>query len=97
MAECERLEKQREIVSESIHEYVSDGVAELLADVRAVMKEEGITQTDLASRCGWQQPLIAAYLSGKKEPGIGNLVKMAAALDRSWRLTRNDAWPMVVR
>jgi transcriptional regulator with XRE-family HTH domain len=42
---------------------------------------------DLAAACGWAQSLVSAYLSGKNQPGVGNLAKMADAMGLVWRLT----------
>lgn len=86
-AEAARLEKQRHRTASAIELGVDDGVARMLAELRVRMEEQGLTQTDVAERCGWQSTLVAAYLAGKKEPGAGNLVKLAAAVRCDWRLT----------
>jgi hypothetical protein len=62
-------------------------VAEMLADIKVRMAEQDMTQAHVAERCGWSQPQVAAYLSGRKEPGIRNLTKLAHAVGRVWRLT----------
>lgn len=85
-AEFQRLERQRPIVAKSVAAGVDGQVAEMLADVRLSMKDKGVSQEELASRCGWPQPQVSAYLTGAKEPGIGNLAKMAEALSCRWRL-----------
>jgi transcriptional regulator with XRE-family HTH domain len=51
------------------------------------MAEQGLTQQDVADRCGWRQPQVAAYLTGAKEPGVKNLAKLASAVGCLWRLT----------
>lgn len=63
-------------------------VAEMIADIRLKMESQKLTQQEVADRCGWQQPQVAAYLSGAKEPGITNLAKLATAVGCVWRLTR---------
>jgi transcriptional regulator with XRE-family HTH domain len=59
----------------------------MLADVRLRMQEQSLTQSDIAERAGWPQSLVSAYLTGDKEPGIGNLAKLASAVGCKWRLT----------
>lgn len=95
--EFERLQKQRDVVRESVSSDVDKSVAGMLADLRIAMEQEAMTQKELADRCGFSQPQVAAYLSGKKEPGIGNLAKLASALNRTWKLGRSSEWPMVVK
>lgn len=85
-AECDRLQRQRTIIAQAVHA-VDGRVAEMLADIRLHMQDQGLTQQDVATRCGWPQSLVAAYLTGKTEPGIGNLAKLATALGRVWRLS----------
>ena len=95
--EYERLEKQREIIASSVTGEVDQGVAELLADIRAAMDDANLTQSDLAMRSGLTQPQIAAYLTGRKQPGIGNVVRIAQAMGMRLTLAKADGWPMVVR
>lgn len=85
--EAERLEKQRHYMAQTIEIGVDGRVAEMLADLRLKMQALGLTQQDVADRCGWTQPLVAAYLTGAKEPGAKNLAKMAQAVGCVWRLT----------
>ena len=95
-AEFERLEKQQQEIRESVDSEVNAGVSEMLADLRVAMEEGNVMQSELAKRCGFSQPQVAAYLAGKKEPGIGNLVKLAQGVGRTWKLEK-PGWPMVVR
>lgn len=88
--ECARLERQRELISKSVDAGVDGRVAEMLADIRVRMEERGMTQSELADLCGWQQSLVSSYLAAKTEPGIRNLAKMADALELVWRLTRTE-------
>lgn len=87
VAECERLEKHRSLMARTVELGVDGRVAEMIADVRLRMQEHGLTQNDVAERCGWTQPLVAAYLTGAKEPGATNLAKLASAIGCVWRLT----------
>jgi transcriptional regulator with XRE-family HTH domain len=54
------------------------------------MEDMGLTQSDIAAVCGWQQPLVSQYLSGDKEPGARNLAKLATAVGCVWRLAERD-------
>lgn len=87
IAECERLEKQRALVARTVELGIDGRVAEMIADVRLRIEERGLTQQEVAERCGWTQPLVAAYLNGAKEPGATNLAKLASAVGCVWRLT----------
>jgi hypothetical protein len=65
-------------------------IAEMLAHLAILIREQKLTQQEVADRCGFSQPQVAAYLSGKKEPGIRNLAKLAAAVGCVWRLLPTD-------
>ena len=90
VAESERLEAQRHHMASTIELGVDGRVAEMLADIRIAMQRLDLSQQEVADRCGWKQPLVAAYLTGKKEPGVGNLAKLAAAVGCVWRLTPDE-------
>lgn len=87
VAESDRMERQRAIAARTIELGIDGNVAEMLADVRLRMQEQSLTQSDIAERAGWPQSLVSAYLTGDKEPGIGNLAKLASAVGCKWRLT----------
>jgi hypothetical protein len=87
VAESERLEMERRRAV-NINLDNEGRVAEMIADIRLKMEAQKLTQQEIADRCGWQQPQVAAYLSGAKEPGITNLAKLATAVGCVWRLTR---------
>jgi transcriptional regulator with XRE-family HTH domain len=61
----------------------------MLSAIRDRAAEIGITQTEIAQRCGWTQPLASAYLSGSKSPGLVNLAKLARAVGCEWVLTES--------
>lgn len=44
-------------------------------------KDKGITQMELSKRTGFSQPNITRFESGKYNPSLEMLVKMAEALD----------------
>ena len=87
VAEAARLEAELGQTAEDVDWNIVGRVAEMLAHVRLAMEHHGLTQQEVAQRCGWQQPLVAAYLTGAKEPGITNLAKLAEAVGCVWRLT----------
>lgn len=87
VAEADRLDQQRHLMAKTVEAGVDGRVAEMLADVALKIREQGLTQQDVADRCGWPQSLVSAYLTGGKEPGAKNLAKMASAVGCVWRLT----------
>lgn len=86
VAESVRLEKQRHLMAKTVDAGVDGRVAEMIADLRLKMDDQKLTQQEVADRCGWTQPLVAAYLNGAKEPGAKNLAKLASAVGCAWRL-----------
>lgn len=87
VAVADRLDRRRHLVASAVELGREARVAELLADIRVRMEEQGVTQVELALRCGWQQGLVSDYFRGKSLPGAANLCKMAEALGCVWRLT----------
>jgi ribosome-binding protein aMBF1 (putative translation factor) len=83
VAACERLEAERR---QSIDWNNEARVAEMIAHLMIAMEDQGLTQQDVADRCGWKQPMVAAYLTGAREPGVSNLAKLADAVGCVWRL-----------
>ncbi len=83
---AERLERERAQAARNVDLGMEARTAEMLADVQVRMAEQGLTQQDVAERCGWRQPQVAAYLTGAKEPGARNLAKLASAVGCMWRL-----------
>ena len=86
VAAANRMKRESTLASPGIDLTIEGRVAEMLADIKLRMAEQELTQAEVAERCGWSQPQVAAYLSGRKEPGIRNLTKLAHALGRVWRL-----------
>ncbi len=84
--EAKRLNQQREITSKTVDAGVNAAAAEMITAIRVRMADTAMTQQDLADSCGWQQPMVAAYLTGKKSPGLENLARIAEALGCQWRL-----------
>lgn len=87
IAERERLEEQRRLMSKTVELGVDGRVAEMLADVQVKIQDQKLSQQDVANACGWPQSLVSAYLNGTKEPGAKNLAKLATAVGCVWRLT----------
>lgn len=86
VTEAKRLDRQREITAKTVAAGVDSAVIEMIGAIRVRMADTGTTQQELADACGWPQSQVAAYLTGKKMPGLENLTKMAAALNCRWRL-----------
>lgn len=49
--------------------------------IRALRSRRSLTQRVLADRCEIVQPVIAAYESGARDPGLRNLERIAESLD----------------
>ncbi|HKP90672.1 MAG TPA: helix-turn-helix transcriptional regulator [Thermoleophilaceae bacterium] len=49
--------------------------------IRAKRRELGLSQTDLAARCGLHRTYVASVERGERNLGYANLLKIAAALD----------------
>src|SRR5437879_10239952 len=64
--------------------------ADVLTEVR---RQAGLTQQELARRGRTAQPTVAAYESGRKQPGVATLDRLvrAAGLRLSWRLDRVES------
>ncbi len=54
--------------------------AALAQNIRDYMKVRGLNQTKLAERCGVPQPRIAEILSGRYDPRVGTIERVARAL-----------------
>lgn len=50
-------------------------------NMRRLRTERGLTQAQLAKRCGMEQPHISDIEGGKREPGWTTARRIAAALD----------------
>lgn len=86
VAEAERLEKARKLAARSVELGLDGQVAEMIAEIRLKIDASGLTQSDVAARCGWPASLLSGYLTGQKLPGMENLVKLAHTLGFSWRM-----------
>lgn len=86
VSHAELLAARRKAAASAIERGVDEAVASMIGAIRIEMREQGVTQEQMAERCGWQQPLVNRYLNGNIEPGAKNLAKMATALGKSWQL-----------
>lgn len=59
----------------------ADARKSLVNQYIACRKSKGITQVELSKRTGISQPNITRFESGKQNPSLEMLVKMAEALD----------------
>ena len=71
-------------------------------DLASLRLAAGLSQSDLAARCGIEQPHVSRYESGRHEPMVSLVSKMAAALDVSmeevfvaWGRSRAKQQPQV--
>lgn len=80
------IARSRAIQAKTVEAGIDSGVVEMLAAIRLRMVEIGITQEQLADGLGWSTSQVSFYLTGAREPGTGNLAKIASYLGCRWRL-----------
>lgn len=56
------------------------------AVIREARQRAGLSQAELARRAGVSQPVISAYESGRREPGLSMLTKLVEASGQDLRL-----------
>ena len=56
---------------------------DVIGKYKACRKSKGITQTELARRTGISQPNITRFESGKYNPSLDMMVRIATALEMS--------------
>lgn len=52
-----------------------------MTKLAAIRKSRGLTQIELADKCGWKKSTISDYERGEREPNITKLQVLAKALD----------------
>lgn len=57
-----------------------DDIPAFARRLRKLRIQRGLTQADLADRCGLTQPQVSSYEAGRNQPRAGNLAKIAAEL-----------------
>ena len=55
------------------------GMVDGAAVIREARRRSGMSQAELARRAGMSQPVISAYESGRREPGLSMLAKLVGA------------------
>ncbi len=90
VAEADAIEKSRDIAAKSIERGVDERTAEILAHIKMRIDASGLSQSEVASRCGWPDSLLSGYLTGQKLPGLANLAKIADALGYQWKMVPNS-------
>jgi transcriptional regulator with XRE-family HTH domain len=65
----------------------------MIDEIKKRMEAKGITQTELGKRLGWPQPLISAYLAGKKTPSVDRAEQMVDALGGEVRIKWKSRTP----
>ncbi len=72
VAESERIDKARKIAARSVELGLDGHVAEMIAEIRLRIEDSGLTQSEVAARCGWPASLLSGYhwpeTSGDGEP-----------------------------
>jgi len=81
---AEKLASQQTQESLLTEEGIAMQADAVRAEIGRQMEKQGITQVELARRCGIAQSVVSLYLNGKKEPGLGRLLEIITALDCEW-------------
>ena len=84
---ADNLDERRWQESMGIEDRIDDDLVRMMREISKQMEEKGISQSDLAILCGIHQPTLSKYLSGKKEPGVRNLTRMARSVGCFWKLS----------
>ena len=84
---AERMEIERDGTIGSVELKSDTQLFQLLDSIKKHMDVMDLTQSDVATMCGWSQELLSEYLSGKVEPGVKNLAKLAASVGLSLDLS----------
>lgn len=58
-------------------ELVSAAIGQVIAEI----SNRGLNRTEFAHMCGWPDSLLSNYLTGRKEPGLRAICRMAAVLN----------------
>lgn len=88
--EANRLDELRRHTLRGVEQGMVGQIAEMIACIRVEMDRQGLTQSQLAGRCNLTQPMLSDYLTGKRQPTLGNFAKLATALGCSWRLVPRE-------
>ena len=84
---AERMEIERDGTLGSIELNSDTQLVHLLDSIKKRIDLLNLTESDVATMCGWSQELLSEYLSGKVEPGVKNLAKLAASVGLSLDLS----------
>lgn len=53
---------------------------QIMEALRAAAEQGGLSQKEIAEKIGAKQPNVSLYLTGKRLPELGTLVRLAAAV-----------------
>lgn len=70
-----------------------DGTAGQL--LRQARRRTGITQAELAKRCGVPQSVLSAYERGRRQPSVAALARLLASMGLGLQLTDRALDPVV--
>jgi transcriptional regulator with XRE-family HTH domain len=55
--------------------------------IRTIRRRSGLTQAEMAKRCGLARPALSAYENGRRQPSVATLARIAAACGAKVELT----------
>jgi transcriptional regulator with XRE-family HTH domain len=70
---------------------ISSGPANAASLLGEILQESGLSQAELARRAGISRSVLNVYLRGRREPGVGTLLRIAAAGGMDLRFGRRKS------
>lgn len=80
VAIAEELEAKRHEIASNVDKALESEVESFIGQLAEAMRQKGITQAELSTRCGIPQSMISQYLTLSREPGLRNLTRLVSAL-----------------
>lgn len=59
--------------------------------LKSEAESKGITQQQIANKCGWHQQTVQRMLSGKFSPSLDNFIKLADAIGVNFFMESKDS------
>lgn len=61
--------------------------------IKQALREAGLTQTALAEKLGVKHPVVSAWITGRRNPSVNTLKKLAEALGKDYKYFYEDTSP----
>lgn len=81
LAARESIESKQSSDGSEIDSKADQLVTSAISQVIAELAKQGLNRAEFAQMCGWPDSLLSNYLTGRKEPGLRAICRMAAVLN----------------